>query len=694
LNSKHLYTHGPARIFQRNFSNGDKGTLCVELSYELSERIKEKVEASRHVRALNAAAAQRSEDLLNEELRIAALQGERHRELVEFVTAIEAADRAHTDDEQAKATAMGAKIQKGNEQRRCLKDEREYLPVYMQHFRAKWVALARDVEVLEEDILTSCKLLPEFDDKTELPWKHRPGKPRQPSLNPKFDEWPFSVPRTERFDVTKAPAPDPDESIRARIIFNERSKRHAWQAAREQHDNYRKEYGGRLQYYIDQQVDRPGIDFQEEFSKYWLEGWHDRIRELDEAEKAFIKAQDEARAENVTVFDLGDDQEPNFNYDIDWWDRKSLEQLDRSLIEKWNAGVIVGAFGPEQPFGMGEAERERQAGAEKLGQPAKEGVDAAVDVAPTMTPSKLSAVRADTTTTLPAHTISCNTHTALDRIVQILVGVEKTLGRASELTGEFTGEQADESSPVGQTTRREDTTRSTEQTRKVTGDFRPSEPFVGPRCEDSQADATKDTLPSSSQPPKTSRNSTVEQNSTSPAEDQNYQHEKPDASGLADTNDVSSTRSGPGLAATEPTERKGEAGLESSTNAMLPKDGDPDSSENTETHHQLDLTDLLTQNATKVTETPPKRKRTAIEEEVAVEPQDRMESEAMDWKRDMSLEDYMEKYKVEPPPVSKKRNPDNVRINREFMISTTERIYGYKRRRIDEWGNKVRGGDC
>jgi hypothetical protein len=168
LNSKHLYTHGPARIFQRNFSNGDKGTLCVELSYELSERIKEKVEASRHVRALNAAAAQRSEDLLNEELRIAALQGERHRELVEFVTAIEAADRAHTDDEQAKATAMGAEIQKGNEQRRCLKDEREYLPVYMQHFRAKWVALARDVEVLEEDILLSCKLLPEFDDKTEL----------------------------------------------------------------------------------------------------------------------------------------------------------------------------------------------------------------------------------------------------------------------------------------------------------------------------------------------------------------------------------------------------------------------------------------------------------------------------------------------------------------------------------------------
>jgi hypothetical protein len=276
----------------------------------------------------------------------------------------------------------------------------------------------------------------------------------------------------------------------------------------------------------------------------------------------------------------------------------------------------------------------------------------------------------------------------------VVPGVEKTLGRASELTGELTDEQADEPSLVGQTTGREDTTKCTKQTRKVAGDFRSSDRFVGPSCEDSQADATKATSPLSSQPPKTSRNSTVEQKSTPPAKDQHGQHEIPDASGLADSNDMSSTRSGSGLAATEPTESKGEADLESSTNTMLPKGRGPDSSENTEMHHQLDLTGLPTHNATKVPETPSKRKRTAIEEEVAVEPQDRMGSEAMDWKWDMSLEDYMGKYKVEPPPVSKKRNPDNVRINREFMISATKRIYGYKRRRIDEWGNKVRGGDC
>jgi hypothetical protein len=54
----------------------------------------------------------------------------------------------------------------------------------------------------------------------------------------------------------------------------------------------------------------------------------------------------------------------------------------------------------------------------------------------------------------------------------------------------------------------------------------------------------------------------------------------------------------------------------------------------------------------------------------------------------------MEKYKIQPFPVSKQKNQDNLLRNRDVLMGVSERTYGSKLRRIDDWGNKVRGGDC
>jgi hypothetical protein len=97
----------------------------------------------------------------------------------------------------------------------------------------------------------------------------------------------------------------------------------------------------------------------------------------------------------------------------------------------------------------------------------------------------------------------------------------------------------------------------------------------------------------------------------------------------------------------------------------------------------------------KMPEATEQRKGRAYDDSVIEkEPGEEEDSAGMDrrWKKDLA--EYMRKYKIAPPPISKKRNQDNVLSNRDVLISHSERAYGNKRRRIDEWGNEIRSGDC
>ena len=59
----------------------------------------------------------------------------------------------------------------------------------------------------------------------------------------------------------------------------------------------------------------------------------------------------------------------------------------------------------------------------------------------------------------------------------------------------------------------------------------------------------------------------------------------------------------------------------------------------------------------------------------------------------MDLEIYMKEHNVKKLSISRKVDEENVLSNRDRLICSSERAYGTKRGRIDEWSHKVRGGD-
>ncbi|KAI4608010.1 uncharacterized protein J4E88_006944 [Alternaria novae-zelandiae] len=743
LNSEDLYTRGAPRLFQRECSNGDNGGLCLKLSYEYAERMKEKVEAGRHLRALADAVAQRAEDLSNEESRLKELEGKQQEKLVEMLAVVKQNGRKPTQDEMLEVRALSADIRTACQVQDDLKAQRDYLPGYLQNFRHIWLDLVRQTEAMEEDILTRSNLLPESEGKIQPPWKINPEKPNQPSLNPNHAQWPLSVPKTDRSCLKSAPAPTRNhrELTRARIEMKERSKRRAWQAAHEKHEDHRKEYRRMLEQYISQQVNRPVVDLQAEFSRHWLEGWRPLIRGLDEAEKAYVKVMEEARAADVTIYDPEDDDDPTIAYDIDLWDQVSIKQLDRGHIERWHAGVAVGVYGPEQPAGKDEAELERQAKAHGPGQFAADDLDVAAATAPKMPPGELSAIRVESTMAPPALCAPEETPTSIQKIEQILTDVQRTLSRASEPTSQ----QANGPGLVGQRAEGEAAMKDNQRETKGGSNITPNEILFGAGGQASLAEATRETSPLCSQTPKRSLESMVERNPASHTEDEK---ETPERTGLdltpihpekslgsraqrsdigtsvdrafqtpaenkdqsiiasghdaierinnsANTTDVSAAHSQSDGVTTRLAEERTRGGLGSSmsnaTRLIIEK---ADYGDKIERHHQPVLTDAIAGDPAKVAKPSSKRKRAAVEEAVVVEPREKKDNEETDWKWKMYLEEYMAKYNIEPPPISKKRNQDYLLSNRDILITDSERAYGRKRRRIDEWGNKVRGGDC
>jgi hypothetical protein len=190
---------------------------------------------------------------------------------------------------------------------------------------------------------------------------------------------------------------------------------------RESHDNYRRQYGEKLEYYVDRQANRPDADFETGFSKHWLEGWHDLIRNVDHAGKAAIEGADQVRAASVTIFDPMDDQDPNSPYSVEWWDNTSMEQLDRSRIERWRrTSIIVGVWGPKHPAEEDEAELKKQAECDQLGLPMAKGPLDISDHTPMTSQNDLSTARKKDVGNQAATHVPQTTRAPLQRIEQSL----------------------------------------------------------------------------------------------------------------------------------------------------------------------------------------------------------------------------------------------------------------------------------
>ena len=132
-----------------------------------------------------------------------------------------------------------------------------------------------------------------------------------------------------------------DEAIRTGLVLSNKLTQRALKVAREQHDTYRLRYDKKLKVYVAKQVNHPNVDFRVEFSQKWLEGWHDIIKRLNDAENTAQDAVGRARVVNVAVVDDMDQGDPNISYDIKWWDHEMIEKLDRDQIQ-WRTGMVAG----------------------------------------------------------------------------------------------------------------------------------------------------------------------------------------------------------------------------------------------------------------------------------------------------------------------------------------------------------------
>jgi hypothetical protein len=65
----------------------------------------------------------------------------------------------------------------------------------------------------------------------------------------------------------------------------------------------------------------------------------------------------EAKAANVTVVHDMDEREPNISYDIEWWDKMSLEQLDRKYTDRWHTEAEEMCRRRDGSYGAGTEEK-------------------------------------------------------------------------------------------------------------------------------------------------------------------------------------------------------------------------------------------------------------------------------------------------------------------------------------------------
>ncbi|KAI4709329.1 hypothetical protein J4E89_006078 [Alternaria sp. Ai002NY15] len=418
-----MYTHGPARIIRITSTGGEGGTLALQLSHELSRKMITQIEAGRKFRATREAVDRRTTDLIAADARIYAEQMRAKEELERYLG--DFGERELTPEESTKAHAMVARCNEPGHQRAAMKKEREQLPQYLQGLQNTWLERVKEVEAIHEDVFVKRKLISETTELESLPWDQ--------SLNSDKDVvTPDPVPQIQGTEPTSMQPSD--EAPRLGLAMRNRFTKAAMQVAREKHDEYRQGYEKGLKEYTAKQVNRPNVDFRIEFSHKWLEGWHDVIVTLEEAEKAAQDAYDRARAANVTVADSMDDGERTIAYDIEWWDKMSLKQLDRNRIERWQNDVVLSDLGPTHPAGEDEAELEQQS---KDVQPEKKTAEPAIDSpggAPVNPSERQPVVGSEGMAALLALDVSNMKATPLQKIEQLLAEVTGALDRASELT--------------------------------------------------------------------------------------------------------------------------------------------------------------------------------------------------------------------------------------------------------------------
>ncbi|KAI4658097.1 uncharacterized protein J4E79_007078 [Alternaria viburni] len=468
-----MYTHGPARIIRITSTGGEGGTLALQLSHELSRKMITQIEAGRKFRATREAVDRRTNDLIAADARIYAEQIRAKEELEKYLS--DFGERELTPEESTKAHAMVARCNEPGHQRAAMKKEREQLPQYLQGLQNTWLERVKEVEAIHEDVFVKRKLISETTELESLPWDQ--------SLNGDKDVvTPDPVPQIQGIGPTSMQPSD--EAPRLGLAMRNRFTKAAMQVAREKHDEYRQGYEKGLKEYIAKQVNRPNVDFRIEFSHKWLEGWHDVIVTLEEAEKAAQDAYDRARAANVTVADSMDDGERTLAYDIEWWDKMSLKQLDRNRIERWQNDVVLGDLGPTHPAGKDEAELEQQS---KDVQPEKKTAEPAIDSpggAPVNPSERQPVVGSEGMAALPALHVSNMKATPLQKIEQLLAEVTGALDRASELTSTQAHKPGRASAATG--TKADE---ANKRTSAVHASSVPPEDFAGVSAEDRMAEA-------------------------------------------------------------------------------------------------------------------------------------------------------------------------------------------------------------
>ena len=412
-----MYTRGPARMVKVTGADGEEGTLALQLSHELSQKLQKQIEFGRKFRHTREAVGRRLDHLLAEDARLTAEHSHAKREADSYFDGL--GEKVLTPEEESKATGFVKQCNDIARKHAAAKKEREQLPRYLQEIQNTWVKLVEEVNAIQENVFVKTKLVPATTELERLPWEQ--------SRNGGTDVVaPGSTSRVQKPGL--ANMKQSVEATRPGLAMRNRFTKAALEVAREKHDKYRLEYEKELQEYIAKQVNRPNVDFRIEFSQKWLEGWHNVIVTLEEAENAAQDAFDRARAANVTVADSRDDGMPTIAYDIEWWDKTSLKQLDRTRIQRWQNEVVVGVLGPTHPAGSDEAELE-QLGRDKHVD--KQTAEPAIDNAggTPVNPSERQPVAGSGgVAILPALHVSEVTATPLQKIEQLLAEVAGASG--------------------------------------------------------------------------------------------------------------------------------------------------------------------------------------------------------------------------------------------------------------------------
>ncbi|KAI4654412.1 uncharacterized protein J4E78_007458 [Alternaria triticimaculans] len=583
----HRYTRGPARMVKVTSADGEGGTFALQLSHELSEKLKKQIEAGRKFRHAREAVGRRLVHLLAEDARLIAEHSHAKREADSYLDGL--GERVLTPEEESKATVMVKHCNDIAHKHAATKKEREQLPRYLQEIQNTWVKLVEEVNAIQEDVFVKTKLVPATTELERLPWEQSQDGGTDVVA-------PNSVPRVQELEL--ANMKQSVEATRPGLAMRNRFTKAALEVAREKHDKYRLGYEKELQEYIAKQVNRPNVDFRIEFSRKWLEGWHDVIVTLEEAENAAQDAFDRARAANVTVADSRDDGVPTIAYDIEWWDKTSLKQLDRTRIQRWQNEVVVGVLGPTHPAGSDEVELEQLSKVEHLNKQTEEPAIDNSGGAPVNPSERQPAAGSEGVSALPPLGFSKITATTFQKIEQLLAEVAGALDRASELTS--------------------------------------------------------------------------------------LQAQKPDLASAATgaEADEVNKRTSAVLASSSPREAFADVGAESRMAEVIDKPRQVVSQGNPGTQNT----------AQNVEE--PQTSKGRTEQAIVSEPTKRQDGEEMESQCDTDLKGYMEKYNIQPPPVSRKRDRDNSLDQRDAIITASERAYGSRRRRIDKWGKYIRGGDC